>query len=185
MGLFQGICTVALAGAELPLGSILNLDKDLLIQMAVQAVNVLLLTAVLAFLLYKPVKQFMAQRKERIAAEIEAAQKDRAEALELKEQYERMIADIETEREEILHAAYKKAMERSDQMLFAARREAENIYQRALSELEIEKENVADEMKRQIIEIAALMAGRFVEVSIDRETQDRLIAEALAEWEES
>ncbi|HHY51716.1 MAG TPA: ATP synthase F0 subunit B, partial [Clostridiales bacterium] len=41
------------------------------------------------------------------------------------------------------------------------------------------------EMKRQIIEIATLMAERFVQLSIDRETQDRLIAEALAEWEES
>ncbi|HHY52738.1 MAG TPA: ATP synthase F0 subunit B, partial [Clostridiales bacterium] len=81
--MFQSVCTVALVGAELPPGSILNLDKQLLIQMAIQAVNVLLLTGVLAFLLYKPVKQFMAQRRERIAAEIEAAQKDRAEALEL------------------------------------------------------------------------------------------------------
>ena len=182
--MFQ-LCTIALTGAELPPGSILSLDKKLLVEMLVYIINISLLTGVLAFLLYKPVKKFMAQRKERIAAEIEAAQKDREEALELKEQYESLIADIETEREESLHAAYKKAMERSDQMLFAARREAENVYNRALAELKMEKENMADEMKRQMIEIAAMMAGRFVEVSVDRETQDRLIAEALAEWEES
>lgn len=171
-------------GEALPEGTMIAFDKNLLINMGVQMFNVILLVAALAFILYKPVKRFMAERSQRIADEIEAAQKDREDALELKEQYERLIADIEKERDEILHQAYKKAMEKSDQMLFDARREAESIHSRALAELETERQNMDDELRRQMIEIATLMAGRFVEVSIDRETQDRLIENALTEWEE-
>lgn len=175
----------AVQSEPLPEGTILSFDKTMLATLGIQIFNVLVLTAVLALLLYKPVKKFMAERSARIAGEIEAAREDREEALELKEQYERLIADIEKEREEILHQAYKKAMEKSDQMIFDAKREAEATYTRVLAELETERKNMDDEMRRQIIEIASVMAGRFVEVSIDRATQDRLIETALDEWEES
>lgn len=184
-GFANMLAYAAQAAGGLPEGTILSFDKGLLYSLLIQWLNIAVLTAVLIFILYKPVRKFMAERSERIKGEIEAARRERDEAQELKEQYERMIASIEDEREEILRQAYKKAMEKSDQMLFDARREADAFYNRSLAELEQERENVADEMKRQMIEIAVMMAGWFVEVSMDRETQDRYIEEALAEWEEA
>lgn len=173
------------AAEELPTGSILSFDKNLLINIAIQWFNVILLSVVLVYLLYKPVKRFMANRTLRIKETIEAARLSRDEAQELKEKYERMIADIENEREEILRETHKKAMENSDQLLFDARREADLIYAHGLSQLELDRKNMTDEMKRQMIEISIMMASRFVEVSIDTETQNRYIEEALADWEES
>jgi len=172
------------AAQEMPEGSILNFDKQLLVNIGIQWLNIIVLTVALAFLLYKPVKKFLADRTERIENEIKAAKGEHENALELKEKYEKLISEIEKEREEVLHQAHKKAMEKSDQMLFDARREAELIYDRALAELETERKNITDEIKRQMIEISVMMAGRFVKVSIDRETQDKLIDEALSEWEE-
>lgn len=181
----QGLLLAVEASRGMPEGSILHFDKSLLIKIGIQWFNIALLTAALIFILYKPVKKFMAARTERINGEIEAARKEREEAMELKEKYEQKIAQIEKEREEILHQAHKKAMEKSDQMMFDARREADVMYDRALAELELERKNITDEMKKQMIEISVLMASRFVEVSIDRETQDRYIDEALSHWEES
>lgn len=166
-------------------GTILHFDKSLIAQLGIQWLNVLILTAVLVLILYKPVKKFMADRTERIKNEIEAARAEREEALEFKEKYERLIAQVEREREEILLQAHKKAMERSDQLLFDARREADAMYDLALAELDTERKNRLDEMKREMIEISMLVASRFVEVSIDRETQDRYIEEAFSEWEGS
>jgi len=177
--------SAVLSVQELPAGSILHFDKELLIQIGIQWFNIILLTLLLVYILYKPVKKFMAGRTRRIQGEIEAARSERERAQELKEQYENMLAGIEKEREEILLQAHKKAMERSDQLLFDARRETEAMYTRALAELETERKNQEDEMKKQMIEISILMASRFVEVSIDRETQDRFIDEALSEWEGS
>lgn len=166
-------------------GSILSFDKNLLVTIGIQWINILLLTAVLIFILYKPVKKFMAERTERIKNEIAAARGEREEAFELKEKYERMIAEIEKERDDILLQAHKKAVEKSDQMLFDARSEADAMYERALMDLEVERENVTDEMKKQMIEISMLVASRFVEVSIDRATQDKYIEEAFSDWEGS
>jgi F-type H+-transporting ATPase subunit b len=55
---------------------------------------------------------------------------------------------------------------------------------RAEEEIRIERENAADEIRRQIVEISTLMASRFVQVSIDHDTQDKYIDEALADWSE-
>lgn len=175
--------TPIVKAAELPAGKLLSFDMELVIKTGMQLLNIAVLSAVIIFILYNPVKKYMAARTERIKKEIEEANKERDDALALKEKYEKMIAGIENEREEILHQAYKKAMEKSDQLLFEARREAELMYDRALEDLETEKKNINEEMKKQMIEISTMMAGHFVSVSIDRDEQDRLIEEAFTDWE--
>ena len=169
--------------AELPKGSILKLDVNLLIKMGIMFFNVAVLTFILIKILYKPVKKFLTDRTLRIKSEIDEADKIREEAMILKEKYEKLIAGIEVEREEILRDTHKKAVEKSDQLLFKARREVEVIYSRAMSDLELERKNVRDELKQQMIEISHMMAGRFVKVSITRDDQDKYIDQAFSEWD--
>ena len=183
--LHSGVLMAEAVATELPPGTILEFDKSLLIQIGIMWFNVAVLTVILVKLLYNPVKNYMAARTQRIQNEIETARHERDKALDLKEKYETLIGDIEKEREDILRQAHKKAMEKSDQLLFDARHEAELMYNRALADLELERKNVQDEMKKQMIEISVMMASRFVEVSIDRETQDRYIEEAFTDWEGS
>jgi len=181
-GLLQGGMLMA---DELPAGTILEFNKGLLVDIGIMWLNVAILTVILIKILYNPVKKYMAARTQRIQNEIETARRERDEALDLKEKYETLISDIEREREDVLRQAHKKAMEKSDQLLFDARHEAELMYSRALADLELERKNIQDEMKKQMIEISVMMAGHFVEVSIDREAQDRYIDEAFTDWEGS
>ena len=178
------ITLLSTAESVIPPGSILHFDRDLLISIGIHAFNVILLTIILVLILYKPVKKFMADRTARIEGTIGNANRLREEAAELKKQYEQKIEDIEKEREEILKKAHQTAGERVDQMLLEARREADAVYNRAMAEMEMERARSQNEMRTQIIEIATLMAGHFVEVSIDPETQNRYIDEAFADWEE-
>ena len=183
-GMLAGLpAQLVYVAADLPDGAILNIDRSLAYNIAIQLFNVALLTAFLTFLLYKPVRKYLADRKRRIRDEIDGARRHTEEALSLKAKYERMIAEIEAEREEILRQTHKNAVEKSDQLLFEARREAEAIFHRAKADLDLERESISEEMKRQMIEIAHVMAGRIIQVSIDRETQDRLIMQALDEWD--
>ena len=163
-------------------GGILQFDTNLLIGIGIQMFNIALLTGILIKLLYKPVKKFMADRQARIHDEIQSSHELKQEAMELKEKYESMLANVDQEREEILAQAHKKAMEKSDQLLVEARREADAVFERGMAELKLEQKNAKVEMKEQMIEIATLMAGHFVQAVIDKETQDRLIDEAFADW---
>lgn len=168
----------------LPEGEILSIDKKMVLNAGIYALNILILVFFLAKFLYKPVKQFMKDRTERIQNEIQSAEAEYEEAQKLKEEYELKLAEIDTEREEVLSQAHKKAMERSDHILREAREEADNILTRGVAELKRERENEIDNLKRQMVELSMLTAGRFVEVSIDRDTQDEYIDEALSDWEE-
>jgi F-type H+-transporting ATPase subunit b len=168
----------------MPPGSILEFNKAFLIRGAIQWFNILLLTAVLLYLLYKPVKKYMAARAARIARDIESARKDSEKARADLAHYEQLIAHIEEEREGILNQAHHIAVERSDQILLSAREAAKHLMAQAEDEIRIERENAADDMKRQIIELSALMASRFVEVSIDRRTQEAYLDEILENWRE-
>lgn len=169
----------------MPEGSILHLDQQLLIEIAVTAVNLIVLVAVLAFVLYKPLKKFMAQRTEKVKERIEQSEKALQEANELRDKYEKLIEDIEEEREAILAEGRTASLERSEEIIADARKEAANIYRRSMEDLRMEQENSMDDMKKSIVEISTRMAAHFVTVSVDRETQDRYIEEAMSHLEET
>ena len=52
---------------------------------------------------------------------------------------------------------------------------------RANAQVELERKKAADDMKKEIISIASLMAGKVVKASIDMEVQDSLIEDTLKE----
>jgi F-type H+-transporting ATPase subunit b len=169
--------------AGMPDGTILSLDKSLIFYILIQLLNAVILIIALIFILYKPVRNFLAARKQRVVDEIEDARRIREEAEQLKAAYEKMLEGVEAERDEILLRTNQIAVDKSDQLLFEARHEAEIIHNRVKTDIETEYKNMQDDIKRQIIEISHLMASRFVQVNIDRESQDKLIEQALAEWD--
>ena len=58
------------------------------------------------------------------------------------------------------------------------------ILDRARVEAELEKQKMADEVKKEMISVASLMAGKVVSASIDASVQDQLIDETLKEMGE-
>ena len=168
----------------LPEGRILGLDAQFLKEMAFQWVNLIVLTVALIFILHKPVKKFLDERAKRIQGELDAADEERKQANILKEKYERELESLEKDRDKIMQAEYKKALNESDKILFNAQKEADLIHTRAMADIELEKKNARKEIKQNIIELSSLMANRFVTVSIDDETRDKYIDDAFADWEE-
>ena len=65
-----------------------------------------------------------------------------------------------------------------------ARTEAARILERANREIELEKKKAIDDLKQDVVNIAALMAQKAVGNSIDVKIQDALIDETLKEMGE-
>ena len=171
--------------SELPLGRILGFDMELVLSIIAQGVVVIGLVFVLAYILYNPVKNFMAERAAGIKDDIDSARLDREKAEQTKADYQNLLEGIDQEREEILNRAHNKANEVHDNILAEAHKVAEELKAKAHNDIDIERANTADEIKRQIIEVSVLVASRFVkDFSVDQETQDRYIDEALADWSE-
>ena len=65
------------------------------------------------------------------------------------------------------------------------KQEAARIIERANAEAELEKQRVADEVKQQIISVAAVMASKFVAKAMDDQENDALIEQTLNEMGEN
>ncbi len=158
-----------------------DLDFQLLSDSILTIIAVFVLFLALSYFLFNPAREFLRKRQEKIAGELEDAKTKEEEAIKLKEEYEAKLADVEKEADRILGEARKKARANEDRILEEAKEEAARIISRANVEAELEKKKAADEVKREMIVIAAAMAGRIAGASMSEEKQDALLDETLRE----
>jgi F-type H+-transporting ATPase subunit b len=163
--------------------NILGFDSDFIMGILFQFVNVGVIIFVLTWLLYSPVKDFLNNRKERIAKEIEDASQNLKHSQETKATYESKLANVSVERDEILDAARKMANERELEIVTGANNEASLILDRARREIEQEREKAKDEIRNQIIHVSSIMAEQLMQtqLNVDDTTKDRLLNQAIAE----
>jgi len=169
--------------SSLPDGRPFGMDMDTVISAGVNLVNVGILAAVLAILLYRPVRDSLHKRTERIQGQLSQAEEDMAKAAELRLQYEQKLEEVLREREEILGQARKSASETSRRLIAEAKKEADTIRERAATNVAMEWERAENDMRTAIIDVSAVMAEKFVSLAINKETHDRLFEETISDLE--
>lgn len=158
-----------------------DLDLQLIADSVLMIIAVFTLFLIASHFLFNPVRDMMQNRQDRIKSELDSAAADMENARALKEEYEAKLKDIDKEAEEILSEARKKALANESKIVAEAKEEAARIIERAGVEAELEKKKAADEVKREMVVLASLMAGKVVNAAIDTTVQDSLIEETLKE----
>jgi len=161
-----------------------NLDWQLLADSCLTIIAVLVLFAVFSALLFEPVRKMLNDRKEKIQSELDDAKENMENAQTLKAEYEEKLKNVEKEAEAILSEARRKALANENQIVAQAKEEAARILDRARVEAELEKQKMADDVKKEMISIASMLAGKVVSASIDTTVQNQLIDETLKEMGE-
>ena len=159
-------------------------DAQVLHDAVLTGINVFILFFFLSYLLFNPVRDVLEKRRKKITGELEQAASDQKSAAALKEEYEAKLKDVNKEAEGILEAARKKAKTREAEIVEEAKTEAARIIERANREIELEKKKAMDDLKQDVVNIAALMAQKAIGNSIDVKIQDTLIDETLKEMGE-
>ncbi len=160
---------------------IFGLDSQLLIDTAITLVAMLVLFILLSYLLFNPARKLIQKRKEFIQSQLDEAAKAQADALDMKSSYDEKLANVDAEAADLLAEARRKALDREKEIVDKASEEAHQIKVRAEKEVELEKDKVRDEMKQEMVQVASIMAGKFVAASIDEDKQAQLIDETLKE----
>ena len=171
---------MVLASAEME-PRLFDLDLQLIADSVLMIIAVFTLFLVASYFLFNPVRNMMQSRQDRIKGELDNAAADMERAKALKEEYEAKLKDINKEAETILGEARKKALANENKIVSDAKEEAARIFERAGVEAELEKKKAADEVKREMVVLASLMAGKVVNAAIDTTVQDSLIEETLKE----
>ena len=158
-----------------------GLDLQLGADFLLSVIAIFVLFFAFSFLLFNPVRKMLNNRKQRIHDEIAEAHDTKASADALKAEYEEKLKNIDKEAEEILSSARRRALENENRIVAEARDEADRILAHARTEAELEKQKAADEVKREMIVIASMIAEKVVSEKIDITIQDKLVEDTLKE----
>ena len=163
--------------------SLFSLDAQTFVDMGPNLLNFAILVVIMTYLLYKPVRNILQTRADRVESDINDAALSKKSAEELKAMYEQKVRDIELERGTVLEETRKQANSRRDQILDEAKAEAHDMKDRATRDISAERERVKAEVHQAIIDISADMAAKLVAVTIDKNAHEKLFAEAMKELE--
>lgn len=158
-----------------------DLDMQLFADAALMIIAVVALFLIMSYFLFNPAREFLKKRQDKIRTELEDAKNSQESAIALKAEYESKLKDVDKEAESILADARKRALANENRIVAAAKEEAAAIIDRARQEAELEKQKMADDVKKEIIAVAALMAEKVVTSKLDATIQDSLIDETLKE----
>lgn len=158
-----------------------GLDAQLLFEVFLTAIAVFVLFVALSYILFNPVRDLLKKRQEMVQETKDTANREKADALALKAEYDEKLKNAETEAEEILTEARKRALKNERAILEEAKEEAARIIANANVQIELEKKKAMDDLKQEVVAIATMMAGKMVAVSMNEETQNQLLSDTLKE----
>ena len=144
--------------------------------------NLIVLTVGLYFLLFKPVKRMIRERREKIAnIEKENAELS-AEVRQMKESGEKVLAEAKQEAAQIRASAQKEAMRKADEIIGTARDQARGMIEQTERSLGQERRKLQKDIEREIADVSVLVAEKVIEKNISGEDNKKLIAESIEEW---
>ncbi len=144
-----------------------------------QILNFLILVFVLAKFAYKPVVRIMDERKNKIAGDLEAAEKAKDEAEAVKAEYAAKLANARQEAQAIIDNARKTAQAAHDKIVAETKAEQDQIIATAKEAIALEKKKAMDDIRVQVISLSMIAAGKIVEQKLGSEEDKKLAGEIV------
>ena len=157
------------------------LSKDMLADLIINIANILILFFVTRKLLYKPVKKYLAQRKERAAAAVKEAEDAQARADAERAKYEALLAEAEAEKAKVLAQAAEQARQEAADITANAQRQAEGIMAEAAADAQAVRDKAARDSKDAITDIALEISGKLMGRAVTDADNRRIVDSFFAE----
>lgn len=147
--------------------------------------NFAVLCVGLTFLLYKPIKKFMAKRKAEIEGEYAAAAKAKDDVDEYKKECDRKVTEAQDEakaRTLETKQAKEDVLRERDEILETARKDAEAISAEAKDKADEERKHAIIEARGEVVDLAVKLASDILEREISADDNKKIIDESIKEW---
>jgi F-type H+-transporting ATPase subunit b len=130
-------------------------------------------------IIYPPMKE----RRERIKAEYERIEQEKAAVAGLKAEYEGHLKKIEAESRERIQAAVAEGQRVGTELRDLARKEAQEILARAKEDIAMERDKAQVTLRNDVVALAMSIAGKVVREELSAEKHKKLVDQFLAEVE--
>jgi len=152
---------------------------DISFDVILTIINFLILLVILTKVLYKPVTAMMSKREEDIRNAVNGASVEREAALQLKAEYEKLLANARGEAQQIMNRAHQQGENIILEAQQRADSEAQQLKLRAHQEIQTEKEQTFQQLKGEIVSLAIAAAEKIIGDTMDSETNHRLVNDFL------
>ena len=162
------------------MGGLADLGINLPVLVA-QIVNVAILLGLLYLVAYKPVMRMLDERSRRIKESMEQADAIKEQAARAEEEVKKQLEAAGREGQERITQAVQVGEEVKQKAQQEARQEAETLIARARTEIQRERDEAIDELRREFADLTILAAGKVIDRSLDKKAHRQLIDKVLKE----
>jgi len=160
-------------------GALTNLGINLNF-LITQIIHFLILMWLLKKFVYTPVLNLLDERRRRIEEGLKAAELAREEAARQRAELEKQLEEERRQAQARIAEITRQADQLREQILAEARAEAERIIAAAREEAERERERILQEARKQVAELALVIAQKVVGETLDTQKQHQIIQKFLA-----
>jgi len=148
-----------------------------------QIITFLLLFGLLYLVAYKPILKMFDERSNRIKESMEQTETIKEQAAHADEEARKRIEAASQEGQELLARAVRTGEEIKQKAQQEARPEAEALITKARLEIQRERDEAIDELRKELTDLTVLAAEKVIERSLDKEAHRELIEKVLEESE--
>jgi F-type H+-transporting ATPase subunit b len=130
---------------------------------------------------FPAIGKMLDDRAARISAEIDNAERLREEADKVLAEYRQRLEEARRQAEEIIDRAHKAGDAHTRQVTEEARAERERLLEQTRRDVEAETRRAIDEIRREVANLTVLATEKVTRKALNDEDQRRLIDDALAE----
>lgn len=146
-----------------------------------QIINFSILLGLLYLVAYKPIMRMLDERSLKIKESMERTELIKEQASQAEGEVKKSLAAAAKEGKEIVARGMRTGEEIRRRAQGEARQEAESLIARARMEIQRERDEAIDELRKEFADLAIMAAGKVIDRSLDKKAHRQLIDKVLEE----
>ena len=146
-----------------------------------QVVNFVILLYILKRFLYKPILKVLEERKKKIETSVKQSEEMQKRFDEITKKQTEILDKAKVESEQIIEGAKNEAKILADQIQLNATNAGNERIKRTQQTLEIEKQKMINEAKREIVDVVTSITEKVVQKNLTKGDKERLVRQVLTE----
>ena len=126
----------------------------------------------------------MRERRERIKAEFERIEQEKAGVQKIRQEYEALMKKLDQESRQRIQDAVSEGQRVAGEIREAARKEAQETIGRARQEIAIERDKAQAALRNEVADLATEIAAKLIRAELTPDKHRKLVDDFLAEVEE-
>jgi len=146
-----------------------------------QIVNFIILLGLLYLVAYKPILRMFDERSRRIKESMEQTEFVKEQAARAEEDVKKQLESAGKQGQELIAGAARTGEEVRQNAQQQAKKDAESLLDRARTEIQLERDEAVDELRREFADLTILAAGKLIDRSLDKKAHRQLVDKVLKE----